>query len=142
MWKVILEGVWLVYMSLSDIRCRHVPLWMIAAGGLPFAAARLAANGMCTGADVLEVLLSVIPGAVLLLLALTRKAGWGDGVVVLLLGLADGAKKCMLSFAAGIILMAVFSLAVLLLGKVGKETRVPCLPFLTVGKFLCELLII
>ena len=81
--------------------------------------------------------MGMLPGIVLLLVAVaTKKAGWADGVVLLLLGLLWGARECTVSFALSLFAISIVSLILLALRKVDRNARLPYLPFLCGGYLL------
>lgn len=118
--------VWLFGISVMDIRRRNVPVWMLAPGGI-LAGIRLVCRQDVTG----DMLMAMFPGIILLVVALvTKKAGYGDGIVLLFLGILSGGGESLMLAAAGLFFAAVFSLIMLGLRKVRKDTRIPFLPFL------------
>lgn len=126
MWFMLAESVWLLLLCAMDIRRRKVPAWLLAAGGILAAAA---AVSQWSGA--IDLCKEILPGTLLLSIAfVTKQAGYGDGIVLLCLGVLSGGGKSLLIFGIGLFLAAVFSLAVLVLRKAGRDTRIPFLPFL------------
>lgn len=82
---------------------------------------------------LVSALLGVIPGVLMLVVAgLTGKAGYGDGLVLLSMGLLTDYKSCILLLCFSTLAMSVFSIGLLLLKKVRKDTTLPYLPFLAV----------
>lgn len=76
----------------------------------------------------------ILPGFMLLLTAvLSNKAGWADGVVLLLLGVMTGFRECTFSFILSMLAISVISLTLLMMKRVEKNTKIPYLPFLWVG---------
>lgn len=129
MWIVILTMVWLLGISIMDIRRRSVPVWMLVPGGVLAVAAFIYQQGV-TG----DMMKGMLPGIFLLVTAfVTRKAGLGDGIVMLFLGILSGGGGSLLIFGISLFLAAVVSLVLLGLRKAGKNTRIPFLPFLTVA---------
>ena len=129
MWKIFFEGIWLFAMSISDIRFRRIPLWMIGAG-VPVAVISVALEWNSGNLQRAELVQSMIPGALLLLLSVTEKAGYGDALVVTLLGLLEGKNNNMEIFFLSFLLMSLTALILLMFRKVGKSTKIPYLPFL------------
>ena len=78
---------------------------------------------------------SLIPGAFLLAISLcTRESiGYGDGWTVLALGILLGLWKCFVVVFAGFLFSAIFSLILLVLRRVNGKSRLPFLPFITMG---------
>lgn len=136
MWGVILTAVWLIAMSVVDIRSRQVPLWMLMVQAV-LAAGMLIGGGINGELSAGGICRALIPGVILVVIALsTKKAGWADGVVLLLLGVQTSYEKCMVAVLMALFLMAALSAVLLVFHKVKKDTRLPFLPFLTMGWFL------
>lgn len=130
MWYVMFEGVWLIGISIFDVRERRIPLWVLLLGG-----AGTAIYCVLTGNPVWqsrgELLAACLPGIILLVMSAVKKAGWADGVVLLLLGVTN--EHIMPLFCISLCLAALAGIALLLLHKAGKDTALPFLPFLTVA---------
>lgn len=134
------DGIWLSAMSIWDIRFRRVPLWMIGLG-VPAAVASLAFGGTGGNLEIAEFPLFMMPGVILLLAAVTKKAGYGDGLVLILLGLIDRENNGMEIFLMSLICMSMFAVVMIVLRKAGRGTRLPYLPFLLVAWFLGRLVL-
>lgn len=82
--------------------------------------------------DLIEVLGGLVPGGMLILLALLTKEsiGYGDGAAVAVLGLWTGGWFAMMAAAAGIVLAGIYGVLCLLKKK--KEL-IPFMPFLLLG---------
>ena len=79
-----------------------------------------------------DIVSGAFPGTGLFVIALaTGKAGYGDGIVLLCLGMLLGGGKSLLLLGLSLILISVFSLALLIIRKAGRNTPIPYLPFLT-----------
>ena len=136
MWGVILTAVCLIVMSISDMVNRKVPLWMLAVQAA-LAAGMLLWGGINGELSIGGICKALIPGIILVAIALsTRKAGWADGVVLLLLGIQTDYEKCMVAVLMALFLMAALSAVLLVFRKVKKDTKLPFIPFLTMGWFL------
>ena len=122
--------IFLIPASVSDIRQRSVSRRLLIAGAA--AAVSAAAFSVITGnRDAENVLLSLFPGALLLLSSrLTEgKVGIGDGCSLLVYGTAAGAGGALLTSAAGLFLTALAGLVLMAVKKAEKDTRLPFLPF-------------
>ena len=82
-----------------------------------------------------EVLMSAIPGLVLMGLSVITegKIGLGDGILVAEIGLALGIEKCAYMLTGALILSCLFSGGLLAFRKAGLHTRIPFVPFITAG---------
>ena len=141
MGKIVLVGVWLLAVSILDVRYRRVPAFLLALGGVPIVLSAICRCGN-EGAACIDILKGMLPGAILLVAAFaTGKAGYGDGMVLLLLGMTGGEDMVILLF--GLSLFFISICAVVLLGrkKADRNTRLPYLPFLATA-WLSSLLIL
>lgn len=132
---LFMVAVWLLIISIWDVRKRRVPVWLLIPGGI-FALAEAAGQQY----GELTVVRIMLPGAVLLLLALTTgNVGYADGIVMLFLGVISGSEKSLLIFGISLFLAAICSLVLLALRKVKKNTGIPFLPFLAAAWLLAAL---
>ena len=127
MWIMLLTTVWLLCISIMDLRKCNVPVWMLVPGGL------LAVTAIvCRQGAYMDMLKGLLPGIFLLITAfVTRKAGYCDGIVMLFLGILSDVGEGLLILGISLVLAAAVSLVLLVLRKAGKNTRIPFLPFLT-----------
>lgn len=133
MWRDVITAGWLFILSVMDINKKSVPIWLLGIGAVN-TAVTLLTEGLSGDIDGWLLCRSMFPGAVFLAIAAaTGKAGYGDGIVLIMLGLMSGFKVCLLALTAGLFLIAIFSGALLALRKVKRNSRIPFLPFLTVG---------
>ena len=127
MWFILLTMFWLFGISIMDIRRYRVPVWMLIPGGVLAGGMFLYQQG--TMGDLLK---GMLPGRVFIAIALgTKKAGYGDGIVMVFLGILSGGTESLVILAVSLFLAAVFSLILLGLRKAGRNTRIPFLPFLS-----------
>lgn len=127
--------IYLAVLGLFDWRERKVPLILLI-GGLMAAflyQAYLLYHSLAEWQWFLvSALLGVLPGFFMLIMArLTDKVGYGDGLVLLNIGLLTSYKSCILLLCFSTLTMSIFSIGLLLLKKVKKDTKLPYLPFLT-----------
>lgn len=128
-----MEIVILLYLSVLgiwDYKKKSVPLLLLIAGGVLMVGA---AGFRCMTGELLymEILLGVLPGVFMLFLAwITGKVGYADGIVLVQVGICFGYKRGMLLFCASMLLLLLCCLALVCLRKVGKNTKIPYLPFL------------
>lgn len=137
MWKLIFIALWLGVLAGIDLRYKKIPAWLLAVSGIIVTFVSICEARRDEMQD-LQLLWSLIPGAGLMLIALISKmAGWADGVVLILLGVLVGFGACAMSFALSMLMISVVSLVLLVLKRVGKNTKLPYLPFLWIG-FLAQ----
>lgn len=87
---------------------------------------------------IINVIIGIIPGVIGLFLAFVSKEqiGWGDGWVILLMGIFVGAKMvCGIVFVAFVFLTFVI-IVLLLAHRVKRRTTIPFIPFLLVGQIV------
>jgi len=132
MWKIIFTGVWLFAMSVVDIGSRRVPLWLIGAG-VPVVMLSFAQGWTKGGLNPLSLATALAPGILLLIAAGAKKAGYADGIVLILLGLVDKGEGIMGVFFISMLFMSLFVILMLILRKAGKGSRYPYLPFLMIA---------
>ena len=78
-----------------------------------------------------SALLGVLPGLAMLAVArITGKVGYGDGFVLLNVGLWTDYQTCILALCFSLLLMSGFSIGMLWTKKANRRTRLPYIPFL------------
>lgn len=114
-----------------DIRKKEIPIFIIVAFGI----LSLIAVAIAQKPELYSVMYSLIPGAAMLGLSLCTKEsiGYGDGFVVLVLGVLLGFVECVFVVLAGLFLSAVVGLVLLVFKKVRGKSRMPFMPFLAAG---------
>lgn len=111
-----------------DCKKKRIP-WCVQGMGAIFAVILFAIEHDRTGASIL---LAIVPGVMLLLLSwLTREGiGYGDGISVLLLGGMAGFHNCVWTLCFSLLLLSLTGLALLVLKRADRKTKIPYLPFL------------
>lgn len=125
--------------SFFDVRWKQIPTALPVAGALwAFLCIILQILQEGVGAVLSAALISVLPGAALLLLSLVteKKVGSGDGLILILLGLFEGVERAVPVFCLGLFLQSLLAIGLLILKKADKQTRIPFLPFLLVSRLL------
>ncbi len=136
MWITICFMIWLGTLGLLDLCYRKVPIWLMAVGtvaAVGFALCRyLAGAGGWEGLERIQRLpYDLAPGGILLAVSMiTGKTGLADGIVLLATGLFLEPGSGFAVFSLSLFILALFSVALLLMGKAGRNTKVPYLPFL------------
>lgn len=133
MWVEILLFLFLSVCAVFDGLRRQIPLVVVWLGMLT--AICLRANGIMGEVGVTGALLSLIPGMGFLLLSfLTReKVGYGDGWVLLMIGLFSGFFQCFLILLIGLFLESLVAVILLVLKKIQRDKEIPFSPFLLLG---------
>lgn len=130
MWSV------LVLSSIYDFVKKKIPVLILGVGGV---VAMVATWYRSPGAY--EWVLDMMPGFILLLLAAVsrEKIGYGDGLLILVLGLMEGWKSCLIGVVVALFLVSGCSIFLLILKKVTVKTEVAFTPFLLVAHMLLAL---
>jgi hypothetical protein len=122
-WKCVVIGIWLLYMTYLDLRDRRIPLGVLALGLFPI---------VVTIPQPLNVY-GLVPGFFLLIASFFKKAGIADGFVVSCLGLALPSRPIWGAVCISLLMMAMWSIGLLAMGKADRSTRFPYIPFLFGG---------
>lgn len=144
MWKVIGILIYLLVLSFMDVRERKIGVAWVAAGAAAVSCILLY-EGLTTektwSALLCGSLLGAIPGLFMLAVArLTGKAGYGDGLVLILLGACCGYLRGMMFLCLSLFLLSLGSVVLLFCGRVRGNTQMPYLPFLTLAYACIEFL--
>ncbi len=136
MWKNIVIMVYLTVLGIMDIKERKLPVWLLGVSGiLAFCVAMLGRLNWGSGVSsaLLEVILGMLPGAFLLAMAfLTKKIGYGDGIVLLQLGCIYGYMHSLAFLCVSLFLLSIVAMIFLASKKVKNDTPLPYIPFLAV----------
>lgn len=118
-------------LAIADIRERAIPVIFLVIFGMIAVIYTVTVGER----EWISILYSLIPGVFFLAVSLcTRESvGYGDGWTVMILGLLIGAEGCFVTVCVGLLLSAFSSLVLLVLRKVNGKSRLPFLPFLTIG---------
>ncbi len=133
----VMEGICLLFLwlcAIFDIRSKEIPAALLGAGLFTTLAVNVwnAAGGK---GSLLETGFCLLPGIFLLLVGfLTReKVGYGDGLMLLVVGLCSGFYGCLFALCVSLVLSSVISLLLLGLHKVRRDSRIAFAPFLALG---------
>lgn len=126
----IIAAFFMLISTVTDIKNKTIPISVMILFGIFAAVYAVIGNK-----HILEIIYSLTPGAFLLALSLcTRESiGYGDGLLVMVLGVLVGFSICLLTVISGMIISGVFALILLIFRKVNGKTRLPFIPFLTMG---------
>ena len=139
-----IKGAILIFLSICtvfDIRKKEIPLILAGSGmaaAIGFTVWRLGNGSVFAG----QVLLSMLPGLFFLLVSwcTKEKVGYGDGILLLIIGLMGGFYLCLTGLCISLFLSALFGVLLLFLHKAQKSSRIPFVPFLTMGMGVCFIL--
>lgn len=133
MWVEIFLFLFLGICALWDGIKKEIPLGIVWIG--ISVALILHAAGAMGEKTWLSIGVSAFPAAVFWMISfITReKVGYGDGWVLLMIGLFVGLIKCFLILMIGLILESVILLILLVFHKIRRDGEVPFVPFLLLG---------
>ena len=124
----------MIICCVNDIRMLKVPYWEIGLGGaLSFLKVLLDVTGH--NADPAGMLLSLLPGILLLITSCVTRGGIGkgDGLLCLALGPSLGPLNIVMGLLIAFFISGVFSAVVFVRNRYRKELLIPFVPFMTLG---------
>lgn len=126
----------LALLAFFDIKHKMIPVVPVIVIG-----ASLLAGALLDGEPVLKLVTGLIPGGILLLLAVctSESIGIGDGLVFCMIGAGCGFTRTITVLGLALVISAVISMVLLCKGKVEKKTELPFLPSVFLG-FCLELI--
>ena len=133
MWVEIFLFVFLGICAVYDGIERTIPLVVVWLGII--VAVLLRIEGLAGDETWLTVILSAIPGSAFWLLSFIsdERVGYGDGWMLLMIGLFVGLWNCFLILMTALISGSIVALVLLAAGKVSKDYQLPFAPFLLFG---------
>ncbi len=133
MWVEIFLFFFLAVCAVFDGLQKKIPMAAVWLGMLT--AICLRAGGVMEEASFSSVMLSLVPGAVFFLLGfVTReKVGYGDGWVLLMIGLFLDFSRCVLILLAGLLIESAAAVVLLAFRKISRDKEIPFCPFLLLG---------
>jgi Type IV leader peptidase family. len=122
--------IFLLVCACYDVKMQRIPVWLLVFGGI--------------GAAIIRVILQenwwvyiagILLGSTFLLVSkMTKEAlGYGDSVLILILGAFVGLRNMLLVLVIAFASAAVFSIFVLAFKKMSRKKRFPFVPFLLGG---------
>lgn len=133
MWIEILLFVFLGICAVYDGIQREIPLVVVWLGMI--VAIVLHIQGLGGNQTWLAAALSAVPGAMFWILSCItgEKVGYGDGWVLIMIGLFLGLWKCFLILMIGLILSSLMFLILLAVRRVSRNYQIPFVPFMLLG---------
>lgn len=133
MWIELLLFSLIGVCAVFDILRRQIPLAVVWLGMIM--AVCLQAGGYMGETSFLSAVFSLMPGAGFFLLSFLtgEKVGYGDGWVLLMIGLFMGIYRCFLILMLGLAAESAVAIVLLALKKIQRDREIPFSPFLLLG---------
>ena len=133
MWVEIILFLFLGGCAVCDGLKREIPLVIVWIGII--AGVILHIQGIIKDDIWLSVLLSLFPGIMFWLISfVTReKVGYGDGWLLIMIGIFVGLRNCFLILLAALVLESIIVLVLLAVRKISGDRQIPFAPFLLLG---------
>ncbi len=129
----------LIVSSFFDVKWKKIPVAVLLAGGvwaLVWMFMCIAAQGC--GKVLAANAAAVLPGAAMIVISFltNKKVGYGDGILLVILGIMEGIEKILLIFCVGLFLQSLAAVVLLLMKKADKQTCIPFVPFLLAAQMI------
>ena len=125
--------------GIFDVKSKKIPFTVLGAGGI-WSVVGLVFKAAETGISqtLLFILTGIAPGAILVVLSFLteKKIGYGDGIVLMILGCMEGAGTAFLVFCTGLFLQSLFAVGLLIVKKADKQSCIPFVPFLLAARIV------
>ena len=124
----------LILASAEDFFHKEISLWMpVICGIISFSC--IFTGYLNNETDLVNVILSLLPGAALLLVALVtgQAIGYGDGLMALTIAPVLGFEKTCIVILAGMMMSLVYSIFLLIVRQSDKKATFAFVPFLAAG---------
>ena len=123
--------------SIYDVRQKTIPLWILGAGGVWAVINSAILVGKIGMLHTLQtVAVGILPGTMLLLLGFLteKKVGYGDGLLLMIMGILEGGKTVLFVFSIGLFLQSILAVVLVIIKKADKQTKIPFAPFLLAAR--------
>ena len=133
MWIEIFLFVFLGICAVCDSVERNIPLAVVWLGIITAIVLRV--QGLAGNVTWQSAALSIIPGVMFWMLGFVsgEKVGYGDGWMLIMIGLFVGLWECFLILMIALVSGSVVVLILLAAGRVSKDFQLPFAPFLLFG---------
>lgn len=128
-------GIYLLLMSVRDIKYRELPIAMLGAGFIFVPIFILTDND----GGLLSYIYGAIPGIVFLIVSILSRGQMGpaDAFVLICMGLCIGIGPVIGVISSSLILIALVSMILLVMGKLNRKSTLPYVPFILTGYLFC-----
>lgn len=128
--KEIILGIWLGIQGVMDFKYKEIPLWFTLLGGV-------VGIVICVREErtVFEVLVSCLPGLVVIFFSWMTKEiiGYGDGIVLLVMGFYLSLSQVLSVGMFAVFIAGIVALILLTVFQKKGSYRIPFIPFLTLA---------
>ena len=132
-WVEILLFLFLGICAVFDGIEREIPLAVVWMGMLT--AIVLHIQGLAGDTSWTAMVMSILPGVMFWMLSFVtgEKVGYGDGWMLIMIGLYTGLWKCFLILLTGLVSESLLLLILLVVRRISKDRQIPFAPFLLFG---------
>lgn len=123
----------LFVLAVIDVKKKKIPVWFVGVFSMVLFIIRF-----IEGISLLDFVVGLLPGVVLLILAVCsrEKIGIGDGLVLCALGIGYSLKDIVGILGVSFFITAIWAIALLILKRANRKTELPFLPCLFIGYLL------
>lgn len=124
----------LLLSAFSDIRKKEISLWIVICMALLSLSDGAIAlfNGKRT---IEDLIVCIVPGVIMMLLALLSRQsiGYGDGLIILAIGMTFGISKLAAGIAIALFTSGIMSIFLIAIRKAKRNDTFPFVPFIFAG---------
>lgn len=131
--------------GIFDLKWKKIPVWAFVAGGVWAIICfflRCFGEGDFAQSVVWQEIggaaAAVLPGVIFLILSFLteKKVGYGDGLLLIILGLMEGMKAVAFTCCMGLFLQSLVAVFLVIFKKANKQTEIPFVPFLFLARII------
>ena len=130
-WQWLLMAAVLVPSTIKDLRTKRINGYICAVGML----AAFFVRETIMRENSLDLLIDLLPGIIVYTVAFfsRERIGKGDAIAMMFIGAVAGKETVLMSLFVSLTVAALLSAVLLILKKVQKDTKLPFIPFLSIG---------
>ena len=124
----------LLLSAFSDIRKKEISLWLVIS--MAFLSLSDGAIALFNGKRTIEdLIVCIVPGVIMMLLALLSRQsiGYGDGLIILAIGMTFGISKLAVGIAIALFTSGIMSIFLIAIRKAKRNDTFPFIPFIFAG---------
>lgn len=133
MWLIVCEIAFLSACTVFDLLSKKIPMVLVIAGIIVAALIRII--GRQPGITLYDVVIALIPGISFWILSFLsgEKVGYGDGWLLIMIGVYSGFQQCFIILLLSMILESTAVVILLSIKKIERNTEMAFAPFLLAG---------